>query len=121
MSCKLDFATASSQQIEGELCQRLERIRLMRNITQRHLATEAGVSVRTIKRLENGEGVSFNTFIRVLIALRIQQNLALLLPDPTIRPMERVRFAGRERKRARSTQKKPSSQKWQWGDEDDAS
>ena len=101
MTYKLDFSVATSSQIEAALCGRLESIRLSRNMTQAQLAGEAGVSIRTIGRLEKGEGVSLDTFIRVLTALGIQSSLEALLPDPSVRPIERVGIGGRERKRAR--------------------
>jgi len=112
---KIDFALATSDQIEAALCRRVERIRLSRNVTQAQLAREAGISVRTIGRLEKGQGVSLDTFIRVLAALGIQDNLNLLLPDPAVRPMERVREHPGERKRARPTGAKPASSAWSWG------
>jgi len=37
--------------------------------------------------------------IRVLKALAIQQNLEALLPDPTVRPIERIDIGGGARKR----------------------
>lgn len=117
MSYKIDYSVATSEQIESALCKRLESIRLTRNMTQVQLAKEAGVSPRTIGRLEKGQGVSVDTFIRVLTALGIQQNLEALLPDPTVRPIERIGLGGRERKRARPTS--PTSSEtatWSWGD-----
>lgn len=118
MSYKLDFDAASSEQIEQALCARLEQIRLSRNITQRDLAKEAGVSARTINRMARGEGISLNTFIRVLSALRIQQNLSALLPDPSVRPIERIELDGRQRQRARPKRRTPAA--WTWGDGGDA-
>jgi transcriptional regulator with XRE-family HTH domain len=119
MAYKIDFMAATSTQIEAALCERLESIRLSRNMTQQQLAKEAGVSPRTIGRLANGQGVSLDTFIRVLTALRIQQSLESLLPDPTVRPIERVGAAARERKRARPVQLSPEPPAWAWGDEGD--
>jgi putative transcriptional regulator len=116
MSYAIDFAVATSVQIEGALCKRLARIRLSRNITQRKLAEEAGVSLRTIGRLEKGEGVSLETFIRVMTALGIQQNLEALLPDPRVRPIERIDIGGAERKRARPRPPGEGSSTWSWGD-----
>jgi transcriptional regulator with XRE-family HTH domain len=115
MQYKIDFHTASSEQIEAALCDRLEQIRLSRNITQQKLADEAGVSLRTIVRMEQGEGVSLDTFIRVLIALGIQNNLETLLPDPSVRPVERVGL-GKERKRARPQPEDEKPAQWAWGD-----
>ena len=119
MSAYLDYLTASSSQIEADLCERLKRFRLSRNITQAQLARESGVSPRTIKRLEHGEGVSLDTFIRVLIALGIQSNLISALPDPTVRPIERVGTTGAERKRARprTNDLTESAEPWIWGHE----
>lgn len=110
----IDFSAATSTQIESAICEQVEKIRLSRNITQADLANEAGVSLRTIGRLEKGEGVSLDTFIRVLIALKIQQNLETLLPDPSVRPMERIASRGSERKRARPKVSKEQPSIWKW-------
>lgn len=119
MSYKIDFDAAASDQIESALCARLEQIRLSRNITQRALAKEAGVSPRTINRMASGEGISLDTFIRILSALRIQQNLSALLPDPSVRPIERVALEGRERQRARPKGRTGAFGAWTWGDGDE--
>jgi putative transcriptional regulator len=116
MAYKIDFSVATSDQIEGALCKRLESIRLSRNITQAQLAEEAGVSVRTIGRLEKGQGVSMDTFIRIMMALSIQQNLETLLPDPAVRPIERVGMSAGERKRARPAKSTDELPAWSWGD-----
>ncbi|MFH1845084.1 MAG: helix-turn-helix transcriptional regulator [bacterium] len=119
MSYAIDFTVASSRQIETALCKRLENIRLSRNVTQIQLAAEAGVSPRTIGRLEKGLGVSVDTFIRVLTALGIQQNLEALLPDPTVRPIDRIGIGGGERKRARPIPTSDDGAQWAWGDGED--
>lgn len=119
LSYKIDFDAAASDQIESALCARLEQIRLSRNMTQRALAEEAGVSPRTVNRIASGEGISLDTFIRILSALRIQQNLSALLPDPSVRPIERVALEGRERQRARPKGRTGASSAWTWGDGDD--
>ncbi len=116
MAYSIDFAAATSDRIEAALCKRLEGIRLSRNITQQQLAEEAGVSTRTIRRLEKGQGVSLDTFIRVLSALRIQSSLASLLPDPAVRPIERVGLGTGERKRARPVPGGKEGPAWVWGD-----
>lgn len=116
MSYNIDFSVAPSKQLEATLCKRLESIRLSRNITQAQLAVEAGVSPRTIGRFEKGQGVSMDTFIRIMIALGIQQNLETLLPDPSVKPIERISIGIKERKRARPVQSNSKHQTWSWGD-----
>ena len=113
----IDFSIATSEQIEKFLYGQLKRIRLSRNFTQTQLAQKSGVAFSTVKRLEGGQSVSLNTFIRVLMALDLQQNLETLLPDPTIRPIERVNTGGSERKRARPIQSDTDNSTWVWGDE----
>jgi transcriptional regulator with XRE-family HTH domain len=112
---KTDYTIAGVPEIEADLGRRLEAIRLARNINQTALAEEAGVSRRTITRLENGKGVSLDTLIRVMRALGVSDRLEKLLPDASIRPIERVRLKGRERKRARS-RKEQGVKSWSWAD-----
>jgi putative transcriptional regulator len=117
MSHSIDFHSANSSQIEADLGQRLRAIRIGREITQQQLAELAGVRLNTIHRLENGRGVSLDTFIRVMTALGLQGDLESLLPDADIRPVDRVQTGGVERQRACP---KPSTSKegrWTWGDE----
>ena len=118
MAYNIDFSVAAASQIEQALCGRLEQIRLARNVTQADLAREAGVSERTMRRMEKGEGASLDTFIRVVSVLGLQQNLAGLLPDPAVRPVDRVRRGVTERQRARpSASPEGPETTWTWGDE----
>jgi transcriptional regulator with XRE-family HTH domain len=113
----IDFSIATSVQIEQVLCEKLAQIRLARNLTQPQLAQLSGVNEKTIRRLEKGQGVSLDTFLRVMIALGLQGHLQTLLPDPSVRPVERVNERGHERRRARPV--KPAADKgvFTWGDE----
>ena len=117
MTQKQDYQLATSEQIAEMLGQRLESARLLRNINQSALAKQAGVSRRTITRLENGHGVSLDTFIRVCSALGFVDHLANLFPEAQISPVERVRRKGVERKRARASKSDPPSE-WIWGNQD---
>lgn len=104
----------------ADLGEQLERNRLLQNIPQTELAQKAGISTRTLRRLESGEGGTLDSFIRLLIALNIDANLSMLIPGPTIRPMERVRKTKKERMRASGVRKSHTSNKeskWTWGDE----
>lgn len=112
----IDYLVASPVAIESELGQKLNSLRLSKNINQSTLAKEAGVSRRTISRMENGEGISLDTLIRVMRALGVVDRLATLLPDPETRPVERIKLGGRERKRARM-RKTPAAGAWTWGQE----
>ena len=115
MSQKTNALT--SENIERELCRKLAAARLLQNISQAKLAESAGVSRRTISRMENGQGVSLDTFIRVMMALGLADHLTTLLPDSKIRPIERVN-RNNERKNASSPRTtKKQSKEWKWGDQ----
>jgi transcriptional regulator with XRE-family HTH domain len=115
MSPIIDFSLAPLADVEAEIGRRLESMRLAQNISQTDLAAEAGVSRRTITRLENGGGISVETLIRIMRALGIENRLAALLPDPGLRPIDRVRLKGKQRQRARPTARTETGE-WAWGD-----
>ncbi len=118
MTRNIDFSTATSESIEHALGKQLEAIRLSRNITQSQLAKHAGVSRSTITRLaQEGKGISLDSFIRILQALRLHGHLQSLLPDPATSPLERMKFEGKRRQRARES--KTSHGDWAWENSDD--
>jgi transcriptional regulator with XRE-family HTH domain len=82
------------------LSERLVRNRLRRNLTQQDLAKAAGISLRTLARLENGEPVRFESFLRTLIALGLEKALGGLVPEVPESPMEQIMRDGRRRQRA---------------------
>jgi len=118
MTHKLDFHAASSEAIIEALGKRLDEIRLSRNISQAELAKEAGVSRSTLTRLADGRPVSLDSFVRVMQALRLTDHLAALLPDPHVRPVDRARLEGTERRRASGRRALPPAT-WTWGDEEE--
>ena len=116
MTPQIDYESAPIEAVQADLGRRVEVLRLGRNIQQLELAREAGVSRRTITRLENGQSVSLDTLLRVMRALGISGRLAALLPDPTVLPVDRVRLKGKERKRA-SGRKTKARGAWTWADD----
>ena len=117
MATYMKEGVASSIEIERELCERVDQIPLARNVTQKQLAEQTGLSKRTIERFAKGEGTSLDTFIRNLQALNIAQNLFAILPDPSVRPVERIERGGQERQRARPDVSPDDEGEWEWGDD----
>lgn len=85
-----------------ELGARLKRTRLQRNLTQRRLAEEAGISLATVRNLEDGKPSQLVTLIRVLRVLGMVGGLERAVPEPPPSPIEELRLRGRERRRASS-------------------
>jgi len=107
----------------AELGARMAHLRLQRNLTQEQLAREAGVSKRTVIRLENGESSQFTNLIRVVRALGLLGNLDAFVPPPLPSPLAQLRLHAKERRRAsgeskkRGPSSKPATTEWTWGDE----
>lgn len=115
MNHKQVFSLGSVEQVAQSLGARLSDVRLSQNRTQEQVAAEAGISRGTLVRLEQGNGASLDTFIRVMMALRLHEHLEQLLPDPSLRPLDRVRLSGKERQRARPRKQDPGDTPWTWG------
>jgi len=110
---------ALSRDLEAELGRRLARIRLARNVTQKTLSEEAGIGLRTLRRLESGASSTLDSFLRVAIALGLAEDLLAAVPSRDIRPIERVSARKSERKRARSARARAPEEPWTWGDAQD--
>ena len=111
-----DGKLRTARQIEAEIGSRLARLRLSRNVTQSMLAEDAGVGVRTLRRLEAGEPSTLDTFLRVALALDLSDALLGAIPTGHIRPIERVSRTGFERRRARPQPRESRAATWIWGD-----
>jgi transcriptional regulator with XRE-family HTH domain len=102
----------------SELGERIEKLRLARNLTQEQLAGDAGVGRHTVLRLEHGEAVKMPQFIRVLRALGLLDRLDAVVPESTPSPMQELRLRGRSRKRASGRQSRSPGRgegTWKWG------
>lgn len=116
MSQNIDYHIATIDLIVADLGARLARIRLTRNVSQADLAARAGITRRTLSRLENGQGATLDTLVRVLRGLNLESHLEALLPNPDIQPVHRLASKTPERKRARrTTDEEPEP--WRWGED----
>jgi transcriptional regulator with XRE-family HTH domain len=98
-----------------ELGERLTRLRLERNLAQAELAIEAGVSKRTIERMEAGGATQLVNLVRVCRALGLVEGFEALLPEPVPSPVAQLKLRGRQRKRASPAKPGEPAGKWQWG------
>lgn len=115
MAIKLDFKIAKPEQIIQHMGATLAQIRIGREVTQAELAASAGISTRTLSRLESGEKATLDTFVRLMQALGLEAHLAALLPDPGIQPVQQLKSGNAERKRVRArTEKNDEDDRWSW-------
>ncbi len=107
----------TSRLIETEIGSRLAQLRLSRNVTQSMLAKDAGISLRTLGRLETGQPSTLDTFLRVVLALDLGDAILGAIPTGQIRPIERVSQTGSERRRARPQPQYDRDPAWTWDDD----
>ena len=80
-------------ELEAEVGRHLKTHRVHKNLDQATVAARAGISVRSLRNLENGNGSSLRTLILVLRALGRETWLDTIAPVPTINPIMLTRMA----------------------------
>jgi len=96
----MNYKSMTNSAIAAELGNRLERLRLLRNITQQQIAEEIGITPKSYRQLVAGGGKLENLIaaLRVLDAL---DQLDQFLPEPAPSPLQQLKLKGKERRRAR--------------------
>lgn len=107
---------SSDNALLKELGQRLHRYRLNGNMSQAALAKEAGVSERTINRVEHGHSTTVSNFIRILRSLDLLENMDALVPEPAISPIQQMKLLGKTRQRASSAKREDDGEAWSWSE-----
>ncbi|MFB2597767.1 helix-turn-helix transcriptional regulator [Herbiconiux sp. P17] len=79
--------STTTEEAEGRLGERIRSLRLSKNLDQAAVAERAGVSLRTVKNLENGRGSSVATLVRVVRALGRSDWFDALQPAVAISPL----------------------------------
>lgn len=83
------------------IARKIKKIRLQQNITQQELAKNAGVSLSSVRRAEEGNIKSFDTFIRLLRSLGKMDIFSYLIEDDPMSPTEYYHFVNNTRKSQR--------------------
>ncbi len=107
----------TDEAILAEFGERIARRRLDLSMTQAALAEQAGISKRTIERIEAGSSAQLSSLIRVFRELDLLSALDRMIPEVVPRPMELLKHKGKARQRA-SSRKKPdrAEKEWSWDD-----
>jgi transcriptional regulator with XRE-family HTH domain len=85
MPSKAPAVSPSERRLLSELGQRLRLARLRRKLTMSEIAKQAGVSRTTLYNAESGDAaVTMGTYLRVLAALGLEQDIATLAADDKV-------------------------------------
>lgn len=105
----------SEQAILKELGMRMKQYRISLNMTQLELADRCGTSISTVVRIENGIDSKFSSYMKILNALGLLQNLDLLIPE--LQPDFKSLFEQKPaRQRVKSNHAKAKAG-WVWGED----
>jgi transcriptional regulator with XRE-family HTH domain len=100
----------------AEIGERITAIRINQQLTQANLAKQAGVSKRTVERIESGKTAQLNTIIRIFRILDLLSGFDLFLPETRTSPINLLQSKGKKRQRASSKKSSPKTD-WQWEDD----
>lgn len=87
---------------------RAQRLRLSRNLTQRELATNAGVGLKQLRRLEATGEASLETAIRIAVSLGVQEPFGALFEPPPFKSLAEAEARNAVVTRRRARKKKSS-------------
>jgi len=93
------FDMMTDQAVAAEIGQRIDQLRLERNITQQQIADAVGLSRVSYAKLVAGQA----KFANVIAVLRALDQLALLesfVPEAVFSPLEQLKMKGKQRQRA---------------------
>lgn len=110
--------STADQNILLEIGARIANQRVRLSLTQAELSEQAGVSKRTIERMESGQSAQMSSFIRVLRAIGLLENLDALIPPAIPGPIEQLDSQGKQRQRASSARREDKQRHWVLGDEE---
>lgn len=84
------FNPKTPNDIAKELVEKIKQHRKKLKISQARLATKSGVSLGSIKRFESKYEISLNSFIKILIALNLEQDLENLFTQKNYNSIDEV-------------------------------
>ena len=84
------FNSKTPNDIAKELVEKIKQHRKKLKISQAQLATKSGVSLGSIKRFESKYEISLNSFIKILIALNLEQDLENLFMQKNYTSIDEV-------------------------------
>lgn len=115
MKIQSNITSEALLKIIGE---RLARLRLSKNLTQKKLAEQAGLGLRTVQRLELGlAATQLSGFVQVCQVLGLVERFDVLIPEEQASPIAQLKLQSSKRQRSRSRKTATgATKKWTWGE-----
>lgn len=90
---KFLFKSATPQEINIEIANRIRAIRRRRKISQERLSEKSGVSLGSVKRFERSGDISLLSLSKIAIALGIEKELQNLFVSVPFQSIEEIKNA----------------------------
>ncbi len=90
---KFLFESATPQEINIEIANRIRAIRRRRKISQERLSEKSGVSLGSVKRFERSGDISLLSLSKIAIALGIEKELQNLFVSVPFQSIEEIKNA----------------------------
>lgn len=85
------------------LGERLKEYRLRRNLQQAEMARYAGVNISTVSRIEKGQNIMFDSYLRIMRVLEMLDNLDEFIPEPPRSPLLMKKLMGKKKQRIKKS------------------
>lgn len=95
-----EMTNAAILQTLGE---RLKEYRLRRNLQQAEMARYAGVNISTVSRIEKGQNIMFDSYLRIMRVLEMLDNLDEFIPEPPRSPLLMKKLMGKKKQRIKKS------------------
>ena len=109
----MDIEKTAPLAIAEELGERLKQARLNADMTQVDVADYAGLSRKAVLNAEKGKA-QLETFIAILLALNLADQLENFLAVQEISPIQLSKLKGRKRQRASGQRSSSKKETMQW-------
>jgi len=111
-------ALLTDDAILNEFGQRISKRRVELNMTQAEVAKKAGVSKRTIERVEDGASSQMLSIIKIFRVLELMDNLDRMVSEPSPKPMDLLKQKRKLRVRAsKKLHNRDSTTLWKWNED----
>ena len=107
----MELYAPTDNMILEKIGENIKRMRLEHNISQKELASSAGVAISSIAALERGENISLKTLVPILRALNSLHMLSDFLKEPEISPIAYAKQLDGQKTRKRASAMKNTNDK----------
>lgn len=96
-----DIYSLSDTEISKRIGEKIRGSRLKQNITQSSLASDSGISISSLKKIESGEIKSFDSLLRVLRTAGMLDDIRKVAEPAGMSPTEYYEFVNSRKKHIR--------------------